>query len=1130
MGNNQLKNQDYLEPVKKPKKSHSLYSDLNFPKENLIWLDKNINSEENLHYQNIIVESNKFKFYAFTSVAESIEQIKKIKFEKTYIVISGSLSKEFFYEFEKIINEILLCPKIIIFTSKKSFNLIKKNILNLDNFSFFDINLIFDNFSFYNNLILTENIYKPINVPPINSKDYENCFTFEYVNGLNDLILPLTFKEFVEIPTKNEILEFNEFLLDKYQKSSRELKDLISQLLVDINIPLQILVKYWIRAYTIQSNFYGEINYILIKKLNNDFDIYIRVLYQGLKMKAIKPLINVELYRGSLIKLKEVNYIKESLINKKENIPGCICYNKFILSTSLNEETAKQLLSNKEPNEDEIRALFMINKGDEFDLNDLDNASNMDIQEYSVFDEQEIIFLPFSCFEITEIINEKDNGNEFLLIKLNYIGKYKNKINREDKIPNNTFAKDIISSNILDKIEMNKESNKNKFDFDIEEYIEPEHKQSYITAIYEITKNDTNKKILILNCDEQINKKELEKICSIYLDKKLIKFTFEYNFSEPGEHTVTFKFNELLINANKLFYGCNTLKSLNLSQFKSNYIKDMADMFNGCSKLVSLDLSNFRTKEVISMKGLFKKCTSLKILDISSFDTSNVTDMSEMFSECKSLTFLNLRNFETNKEKTMYRMFYKCTSLYFVNLSKFKSDNINNTSEMFSECTSLNSIDLSIFEINDNINTEKMFFNCLYFKSLVNEFISGLNDINIEDLINNNCKKYFLNESEIISKEIHSLIKLKHNRNIELVNHEIEEFIKEIKHINVLILGEKKEGMTIAKSMTKRAKNGDFNDIIEEKDYDVNEAGYLRFYQDKINVSIPNIDYIAKILEGTINDINSKGIDSTIHYIWYCFSATNIDNIDFDILNKLMDKYQNKFQFFINYLNSNANKKDFINFKKDLDKRIGNKQYEIFHITSENIYESEQLDDIINKFNTNFNQVIFNNIKINFNLFENVQKAIECITIQKNLDNIPLTLSKHLEIIFGYKNAIVEYIYKHLENILNNYKASIDNDNDFINNYIEKFKKEKFKLIISESKKKELALDKLDKELIQEFNKKSGEILEKTYKEKFKENMYEFFDDFLKKEALKIIDECKKEFTIQDLVPFIEKNLHLENN
>ena len=1127
MGNNQIKKHQLFRPVNETKKSFTMIT--NLPKENLIWLDSNINSKENLFYQSIIDDTNKFKLSSFTNIQESMDKLKSIKFEKTYIVVSGSLSKEFFFEFEKIINEVKICPIIIIFTSKKKLNLIKKNILDLEKFSFFDMNLVFDDFSFFNNVLLFEDIYKPINVPIITSKNYDNCFTFEYINGLNDLILPLTFKEFMEIPSKSDILEFNEFLLDKYQKSSMQFKELISQLLVDTNIPIPILVKYWIRAYTIQSNFYGDINYTLIKKLNNDFDIYIRVLYQGLKIKAIKPLIDANLYRGSIIKLKEINYIKESLSKKKENIPGCICYNKSILSTSLDETIAKKFLNKIEPKQDEIKALFVIKKRNELDTDELDDVSNMDIQEYSIYNEKEIIFLPFSCFEITEIIEKNDDGNEFLLINLNYIGKYKNKINREEKIPDNNFAKDMVSSDILDKIEMNKTSNKNKFDFDIEKYIEPKIKQSYIKAIYEITKDDINKNIQILNCDEQINKNELEKICNIYLNKQKIPFTFESNFFEPGEYVFTFEFNELLINANKLFYGCSNIKSLNFSKFKSSYIKDMTDMFNGCSKLESLDLSNFRTKKVITMKGLFKKCTALKILDLSSFNTSHVIDMSEMFSECISLTFLNLGNFETEKVKTMYRMFYKCTSLYAINLSKAQSKSINNTSEMFSDCTSLNSLNLSLFEIGDNIHTEKMFYNCLYFKSIINEFISGLNDIYIENLMKKTCEKFFLNESQIISNEVQSKIKSKNNRNVQLINQEIEYFIKKIKHINILILGEKKKGLTCAKALTIKAKNGDLNSILDENDYNSYEAGYLRFYQDKINITFPNIDYIVKTIEETINDINSKGLDSTIHYIWYCFSGTNIDNLDYNILNKLMDKYQNKIEFFINYLNCGENSvKDFNNFKKDLAKKISNKKYEIFHISSENIYESEKLDEIINKLMKNFNNIIFKNIVTNFNLFENVKQNLENITILKNLKDIPTTLSKHFEIILGHKNDIVDYIYKRLEDILNNYKTSIDKD--VWNNIIENFKKEKLKLKISESKKKEFDIDKINNELIQEINKKYEHIFQNFYQDKFKEEMFSFFDNFLKKESLKIIDENRKEFKIKDLEPFIKNNLHLETN
>ena len=194
---------------------------------------------------------------------------------------------------------------------------------------------------------------------------------------------------------------------------------------------------------------------------------------------------------------------------------------------------------------------------------------------------------------------------------------------------------------------MSKESNKAKFDFNVEKYIPVELKQSYIRAIYDIGINDINKKIQILNCDEKINKKEIEKICNIYLENKKIEFNFEYIFDKPRTYTFTFEFSELLTNANKLFYGCDCLISLNFSKFKSNYIKDMTDMFNGCSNLTSSDLSNFKTKEVHSMKGLFKKCDSLKVLDISNFNTNNVIDMSEMFCECHSLTYLNLSNFNT---------------------------------------------------------------------------------------------------------------------------------------------------------------------------------------------------------------------------------------------------------------------------------------------------------------------------------------------------------------------------------------------------------------------------------------------------------------------------------------------------
>ena len=139
MGNKHTK---HLAPVQPLKKSQTVEITPKPPKpinENLIWLDPNVNNPENLYYQREIKEINKFHLFLFTNTKECIECISKLKtihFQKTYILVSGSLSKEFFIEFEKIINEILICPKVIIFTSKSKLNLIKKNILGLEKFPF----------------------------------------------------------------------------------------------------------------------------------------------------------------------------------------------------------------------------------------------------------------------------------------------------------------------------------------------------------------------------------------------------------------------------------------------------------------------------------------------------------------------------------------------------------------------------------------------------------------------------------------------------------------------------------------------------------------------------------------------------------------------------------------------------------------------------------------------------------------------------------------------------------------------------------------------------------------------------------------------------------------------------------
>ena len=58
-----------------------------------------------------------------------------------------------------------------------------------------------------------------------------------------------------------------------------------------------------------------------------------------------------------------------------------------------------------------------------------------------------------------------------------------------------------------------------------------------------------------------------------------------------------------------MFYGCSSLKKLNISNFNTNNVTDMSGMFSGCSSLKELNLSNFNTNNVTYMRHMFSGCS-----------------------------------------------------------------------------------------------------------------------------------------------------------------------------------------------------------------------------------------------------------------------------------------------------------------------------------------------------------------------------------------------------------------------------------------------------------------------------------------------------------------------------------------
>ena len=65
-----------------------------------------------------------------------------------------------------------------------------------------------------------------------------------------------------------------------------------------------------------------------------------------------------------------------------------------------------------------------------------------------------------------------------------------------------------------------------------------------------------------------------------------------------------------------MFWGCESLVSIDVSKFDTRNVNSIALMFAGCKKLSSLDLSSFNTRIVLELNGFVGRCASLESLDL----------------------------------------------------------------------------------------------------------------------------------------------------------------------------------------------------------------------------------------------------------------------------------------------------------------------------------------------------------------------------------------------------------------------------------------------------------------------------------------------------------------------------------
>ena len=123
--------------------------------------------------------------------------------------------------------------------------------------------------------------------------------------------------------------------------------------------------------------------------------------------------------------------------------------------------------------------------------------------------------------------------------------------------------------------------------------------------------------------------------------------TYAYLLDSPASTPNDNKIKSVIFSGSYSGNTYNFTYKLDLSDWDTFNVTNMASMFSNCYALTNLDVSNLNTSKVTNMRGMFYKCSSLNSLDVSKWDTSNVTDMGLMFDSCSSLNSLDVTKFDT---------------------------------------------------------------------------------------------------------------------------------------------------------------------------------------------------------------------------------------------------------------------------------------------------------------------------------------------------------------------------------------------------------------------------------------------------------------------------------------------------
>ena len=632
--------------------------------DNVIWLDPNIDSLENSEELKSNLDLLNIKL--IKNLNEAINYLKKIKIKHINIILTKAIYPQFIQQYKKNLVDMTFSLTIFLYKTNEQEIINNNNNKEYTNYE----EILFEFGGIINKLEELENILLKSGK---NITEYEetkkNTFdlpvqlTFELIDNKAKLLLPLSFKSLLDKAINDNMIEYTNSLFGIYSKQNVDIRKLLQNIKLYDNITVENLSKYYAKFYSIESNFYRDINEGL--RLNNaeKYLTFIRTLYEGVRLKILPLASDKVLYRGTKISKFEIEKIKNNIEKKIENLPGLIVFSKPFLSFTKARNVAENFLSPNYNNSNLTNVLFILEKDNNVGFN---LSTHCDLENLSYYPgEKEVLFFPFSSFEIKDIKEVELRGEEGYEIRLLYLGKYlkdiendPNIIQDENDIPDSEFKKQLIEFGLIKKEKIEKMNPKILIK-QFKKYENAINNNTINSIIGEINidSNNTNKDIQIINSfenyqrkrnleynendDINMNEKEIKENIEIKINGKTIDFTYSYKFESKGVYKIEYIFKNYLTKTNHMFADCKYITNLDFSNFNTEYNKNMSYMFSGCESLTNLDLSNFDTQNVMNMNFMFYNCNSLIKLNLSNFDTKNVTEMKNILSLCDSLIHLN---------------------------------------------------------------------------------------------------------------------------------------------------------------------------------------------------------------------------------------------------------------------------------------------------------------------------------------------------------------------------------------------------------------------------------------------------------------------------------------------------------